>query len=234
MEQSLAAALELPPPYEMVAAHLRRMIQLGLYRPGASMPPEREHAEQLGVSRVTLRNAIRLLGGEGLVETRRGAHGGAFVREPALTPERARFELRARAPELTAAMEFRFVNECSAVERAATRIEPDALDRLEQLAGELAAAGDIGELRQADVRFHLLIAEAAASPLLRAAIVEARLELFVPLELLDLAEMRASSARGHRAIVAALRRGDPRAARRAMAAHLRASDRRLARVLGEG
>ncbi|MBB4660590.1 FadR/GntR family transcriptional regulator [Conexibacter arvalis] len=233
MEQSLASALQLPPPYEMVAAHLRRMIHLGLYRPGASMPPEREHAEQLGVSRVTLRNAIRLLAGEGLVETRRGAHGGAFVRELRVAPERVRFELRARAPELNAAMEFRLINECSAVERAAARIEPQALEELERLTDELAAAGDVGLLRQADVRFHLLIAEAAASPLLRDAIVEARLELFMPLEVLDLAEMRQSSARGHRAIVAALRRGDARAARRAMAAHLRASDRRLSRILAD-
>lgn len=231
MEPTLASALEVPPPYEVVAAHVRRLIQLGLYRPGTSLPPEREHAEQLGVSRTTLRSAIRVLSGEGMIETRRGAHGGAFVREPDVSAERVRYALRERAEELEAVMGFRFVNECSAVERAAPRIGGERLDVLDRLVDELEAATDIGMLRQADVRFHLEIAEAAASPLLRAAIVAARVELFFPLEVLDLAEMRSSSARGHRAVVAALRRGDPRAARRAMAAHLRTSDRRLAAIL---
>jgi len=230
--EPLASALEIPPSYEIVAAHLRRMIQLGLYRPGTSMPPEREHARQLGVSRVTLRGAIRVLAGEGLVETRRGAQGGAFVRRQELPVARIRESLRARAEELEAAMAFRLVAECHAVERAASRIDAAGLAELERHADALAGAEDVGLLRQADVRFHLAIAEAAASPLLRAAIVEARVELFMPLEVLDLAEMRASSARGHRAILAALRRGDARAARRAMAAHLRASSRRLARILG--
>jgi DNA-binding FadR family transcriptional regulator len=67
------------PAYAVVVEHLRRAIHLGQYGPGDKFPPERQLAEQLGVSRLTLRGAIRVLEGEGYVETRRGSTGGVTV-----------------------------------------------------------------------------------------------------------------------------------------------------------
>ena len=55
------------------ADHLRRAIHLGEFKPGDKFLPERQHAEQLGISRVTLREAIRVLEAEGYVEVRRGS-----------------------------------------------------------------------------------------------------------------------------------------------------------------
>ena len=68
--------VELSPAYELVVECIRRAIHIGTYIPGDKLPPERLLAEHLGVSRTTLREAVRVLASEGYVESRRGAHGG--------------------------------------------------------------------------------------------------------------------------------------------------------------
>jgi GntR family transcriptional repressor for pyruvate dehydrogenase complex len=59
--------------YELVVEQLRRAIHIGTYLPGDKLPPERELAQRLEVSRASVREAVRMLEGEGYVETRRGA-----------------------------------------------------------------------------------------------------------------------------------------------------------------
>lgn len=65
--------------FEECVERLLQSISLGLARPGEKLPPERELAAQLGVSRFTLREAIRELADAGWLESRRGRHGGTFV-----------------------------------------------------------------------------------------------------------------------------------------------------------
>src|SRR6056297_555626 len=65
--------------YERVVEQIRRVIYLGRYLPGDKLPPERELAQQLGVSRTTVREAIRMLEGENLIRVKRGATGGIIV-----------------------------------------------------------------------------------------------------------------------------------------------------------
>src|SRR4029079_3166877 len=67
------------PAYELVLEQLRRSIQLGHFLPGDKLPPERDLARQLGVSRTTVREAVRVLEGEGAVEIRRGSAGGIVL-----------------------------------------------------------------------------------------------------------------------------------------------------------
>lgn len=62
-----------------VAEHLRILIHRGEVGPGDRLPAERELAEQLGVARMSLRDAIKVLQADGYVEVRRGARGGTFV-----------------------------------------------------------------------------------------------------------------------------------------------------------
>ena len=61
---------------DLVVEQLRRAIHLGRFVAGDKLPPERELAKQLGVSRTTVRDAVKILEGEGLVQSKRGAAGG--------------------------------------------------------------------------------------------------------------------------------------------------------------
>ncbi|EST39665.1 hypothetical protein N566_00680, partial [Streptomycetaceae bacterium MP113-05] len=68
--------------FEEALEQILQVLRLGLVPVGGRLPAERELAERLGVSRVTLREVLRVLTEEGLVESRRGRYGGTFVRRP--------------------------------------------------------------------------------------------------------------------------------------------------------
>src|ERR1700726_3365404 len=111
-QREAVSRVDIRPAYEVVVDRLRRAILLSVYLPGDKLPPERVHAEQLGVSRVTLREAIRVLEGEGLVEARRGATGGVVVLEHPPARAELRRHLRASIAELEGLADFRMANEC--------------------------------------------------------------------------------------------------------------------------
>ena len=225
--------LEVLPAYEVVLDHLRREIQLGRYLPGQKFPPERAHAELLGVARVTLREAIRALEGEGYVETRRGATGGVIVLENAEPLEQLRDRLRSSIGGLKAASDFRIANERCTAERAATRITRSELRELERTLDALEMSESIGEFRHADSRFHLGIAEASRSDLLRRAVEDGRAAMFSTFDALEFQIFLARTLRAHRRIFEALAEGDSAKAGRAMTSHLRTSWKELEDVLAE-
>lgn len=223
--------LAVPPAYELVLNRLRRAIHLGIYGPGDKLPPERLHAEQLGVSRVTLREAIRVLEGEGYVKTRRGSTGGVTVLDRREAPGQLRRRLRDDIEQLRAVADFRLANERCAAERAATRVSDDDIAALEQAIDALRDSTSIGSFRQADSLFHLRIAETADCELLRQAVEDARAAMFMPLDALDFELMHSSSVRAHTKILDALKEGDAAKAGRAMASHLRHTEAELDAVL---
>src|SRR6201992_4299274 len=67
---------------EIIVDQIRLLMREGQLKPGDRLPPERDLCEQFGVSRVTVREALRMLESSGLVEIRVGARGGAFVTAP--------------------------------------------------------------------------------------------------------------------------------------------------------
>src|SRR6201994_2755219 len=67
---------------EIIVEQIRLLMRQGQLRPGDRLPPERDLCERFGVSRVTVREALRMLESSGLVEIRVGARGGAFVTAP--------------------------------------------------------------------------------------------------------------------------------------------------------
>ena len=71
--------------YELVANQIQRAVHLGLLVPGDRLPAERALAQQLGVARMTVREAIRVLAHEGRITVRRGAHGGMWIRAQDVT-----------------------------------------------------------------------------------------------------------------------------------------------------
>ena len=167
---SLIAPLAARGRAEEVALRIARAIQLGLLADGEQLPPETEFAAQLGVSAMTLREALAMLRQQGLVETRRGRTGGTFVRRPTaphLGPLRDR--LRAMtADELRDLTDEQSAVSGAAARLAATRASTVSVRRLLALAGQLAGAATTGARIMADSRFHIEVAIASNSERLTA------------------------------------------------------------------
>ncbi|MGE0215588.1 FadR/GntR family transcriptional regulator [Mycolicibacterium sp.] len=212
--------VETPAASEVVARHLKRAIHLGIFPAGSKLPRERELAEILNVSRSTLREALQQAKGEGYLDILRGPRGGVFVRTFQPTPDERTRWFEARDSDLSAIYEFRVATEGLAARRAATRITEDDLARLEQVTEVMAHTDSVGEFRSADLAFHLIIAKAAESGLVRRAVEDARAALFLPFLAIGLDEMRLRSVAHHRKIIKALRSQDPDKAARTMSQHL--------------
>ncbi len=226
--------------FEETVERLLTSIKLGLAEPGSRLPPERELAERLGVSRVTLREAIRALQRSGYVESRRGRYGGTFVSQvlPKLSKAAARRLNRQTGHDLDDTLVLRHVLEVGAAEQAATHIRTSALPEGRAAAlGEgnqtavllacyedCARAEDVPEYRRLDSRFHLAVAEVTGSPSLTAAVAEVRMQINGFLDAIPVLERNVTHSEDqHAAIVAAIVAGDPAAARHAMAEHLSAT-----------
>ena len=78
----VATQVRVPKAAELVAAQLRGQIVRGVLGEGDALPPEHELMQRFGVSRPTLREALRVLEGESLLSIQRGAHGGARIHTP--------------------------------------------------------------------------------------------------------------------------------------------------------
>jgi DNA-binding FadR family transcriptional regulator len=222
--------LDVPPAYAVVVDHLRRSIMLGTFGPGEKLPPEREHAERLGVSRVTLREAVRVLEGEGMVEVRRGSAGGTIVRGGDAARADVRRQLRGRLDTILATQEFRLAIEPLAAARAAEHRTKAALKELHRTIAEFEKADSIGPFRRADSIFHLTLARNAACPPLARAVEDARIAMFELVDAFDFTIVVASSLRAHAAILECVEQRDADGARAAMRAHIEETTREIHEV----
>jgi GntR family transcriptional repressor for pyruvate dehydrogenase complex len=225
--------VEIVAAYQLVVERLRRAIHLGQYVPGDRLPSERKLAESLGVSRVTVREALRVLQGEGYVETRRGAMGGPFVVPQAEPTERLREILRDRRQEFESLMDFRIVVEGGSARLAAERSTDEDLARMRGAIEDMTTSENLFRFRQADSAFHLAVANAAANPMLRDAIENARAAMFLPMDSLQQELHLGEWVRRHRDLLRAIEARDAGAAARATRRHIehnRAEIRALLRV----
>jgi DNA-binding FadR family transcriptional regulator len=220
--------------FEETVERLLAVIKLGVVGPGERFPPERELAALLGVSRITLREAIGDLRNAGYVESRRGRFGGTFVRYTPPSPSRV--ELRRIAVEdgdkINDALTFRMAVETGAAQilaqlgedgrddhgrddhrRSRERVRDVLLTRL----GAVNRAGP-QDYRRMDTLFHLAIAELTGSSLLASACADARVRLNDLLNAIPV--LQRNTAAQHTAIVDGILAGDTRRAQRAVAEHL--------------
>jgi DNA-binding FadR family transcriptional regulator len=206
--------------FEETVERLLQVIRLGVVVPGQRLPAERELASRLGVSRMTLREAIRSLQQAGYVESRRGRYGGTFVNEtlPTTTPEMRPGDAAGR---LADALTLRRVLETGAAECAAgCALGQDERRGLRVRLAEAAAAG-LADYRRKDSRLHLAVAEVTGSASLTAAVAQVRARVNELLDSIPLLQPNlVHSNEQHELIVAAILDGDPAAARQAMAEHL--------------
>lgn len=223
-----------PGSYAAVAETIRRAVALGRYLPGDRLPAERALAADLGVARATLREALRLLEGEGMLAIRRGAAGGAVVLPGALGVAADPRTLRERAYQFEDLLDFRLAVEPAAARLAARRRTDEDLARLRAIHEGMRLHTAMPHFRRGDSAFHLAVAGAARNPRLRAAVEDGRVGMFLPLDALDFTVMLAKALEGHRAVLAALEAGDAAGAERAMAGHIEDTRRELHLVLGLG
>ena len=221
--------------FEETVERLLEGVKLGVYAPGDRLPPERELTRRLGISRITLREALRELAAAGYVETKRGRFGGTFILrqpEPMVRDELTR--TARMGAQLDDALTFRRVVETGAAEMAARASL--TMQQRESLAECLAAMYVCGSsgYRPADTRLHLAIADAAGSPMLTASVVEARVQLVDLLNAIPMLGRNLEHANvQHASIVRAILAGDPDRARRAMEEHVAGTAALLNGFLGE-
>ena len=217
---------------ESLAEQLRTLIHQGSLGPGDRLLPERELAEQLGVGRDSLREAIKLLQGSSYVVVRRGAHGGTFVTELEEPYARWLTSMREDLDELNDILDFRIALETRAAALAAVRRDDDDLASQRIAIHKLVEAQGRSSWRLADSAFHAAVAHAARNRRLESSIQYARGELFSPTDHLWFTELVESCQRGHQAVYEAINRRDPLGAAKAMEAHIEDTREELWVILG--
>jgi DNA-binding FadR family transcriptional regulator len=208
---------------EMVAHRVLEMVKAGVLKPGDQLPPERDLALSLNVSRPTVREAIRGLSILGVVRTRQG--GGAYVSEldadALLGP--IQFYLSLENVNIGELYDARSLIESDVARRAAERMTDDELASLEAILDEQAGIlHDAIAFRMSDYRFHETIWAGARNAFLK--------RMGESLNVLGLDfRKRASETEGvlkqsyrdHRQLLRALKSHDPDAAAAAAARHMR-------------
>ncbi|WP_243229449.1 FadR/GntR family transcriptional regulator [Microbacterium sp. CIAB417] len=202
---------------------LRALIADGELRPGDRLPSEGELCEHLGVSRGSLREAIRMLAALGVLDTRHGSgsyvsdlHAADLIKGLGLTvgllPLDSIIEL----------YEMRRALEAHAASLAAARIDDATLDRLDALLADLEGVTDDEQLSELDNQFHSAITAVAGNDALAslADVLRARSRAYRIFETEDAAQIKILSDAGHRAILNALVARDPVAASAAAAGHV--------------
>jgi len=206
--------------FEEALEQILQVVRLGLVPGGERLPAERELAERLGISRVTLREVLKVLQDQGLVESRRGRYGGTFVLPR--TDARGEDELRRRVAEVDIedVLRFREVLEVGAAGLCATHgLSNEQADRLREA---LAATRDapLSEYRRLDTLLHLTVAELSGSPTLTARYAAVRASVNDLLDCIPLLVRNLEhSQRQHTALVEAVLDGDADGAREMMREH---------------
>ncbi|MEU2792240.1 FCD domain-containing protein [Streptomyces sp. NPDC007100] len=208
--------------FEEALEQILQVVRLGLVQDGERLPAERELAERLRISRVTLREVLKVLQDEGLVESRRGRYGGTFVRARPRTAGEDELRRRVEKVDVEDTLRFREVLEVGAAGLCAAHGLDGAGAR--RLREALAATHDapLADYRRRDTMLHLTLAELAGSPSLAAQYAAVRAgvnELLdcIPLLVRNLEHSQAQ----HAALVEAVLEGDADGAREVMGEHCR-------------
>jgi DNA-binding FadR family transcriptional regulator len=218
-----------PTTFEETVERLGTAIRLGLLAPGSQLPPERELADELRISRSTLRQALTTLTQSGHLVAVRGRAGGTFVADQ---PPLADVDSEPLGQQSWDVLDMRVAIEAGAAVLAAERAEEEDLDRLDDLVERMSESTDFEDYRRADIRFHIGIAEAARSPRLVSAMTEVQGQMTELIALIAHPDqvLTRSNAQ-HRRIVAHLRRGDTGRAVRLLREHIEGTEHILAGLL---
>ncbi|MFF8837721.1 FadR/GntR family transcriptional regulator [Streptomyces sp. NPDC015130] len=206
--------------FEEALQQILQVVRLGLVPGGERLPAERELADRMGISRVTLREVLKVLQEQGLVESRRGRYGGTFVLPRVQTADEDELRRRIASVDMEDTLRFREVLEVGAAGLCAAH----GLDTAgaERLRAALAATHDapLAEYRRQDTLLHLTLAELSGSPTLTAQYAAVRATVNDLLDCIPLLVRNLEhSQHQHTALVEAVLDGDADAAREVMREH---------------
>lgn len=210
-----------------VAGRLRAQILDGQYEPDGILPPEGQLGEKLGVSRTVVREAMRILGAQGLVKVSQGKRPRVSPADPQTVVETLSTYLQRGDHSLLDLVEVRLPLEGEIAALAAHRATPEQIAALEATIEDLSAAKNLAARVEADNRFHELLAESTGNPVfsLLLTTVSGTLRRSRSETLARTGVGRALE--GHRAVLDAVRRKDPEASRHAMREHLKMAEQDL-------
>jgi GntR family transcriptional repressor for pyruvate dehydrogenase complex len=228
--ETVFAPVQSQTAFEETLERLGTAIKLGLLQPGERLPAERVLCRQLGISRSTLRQALTALVQSGHLYAARGRSGGTFVAE---SPPPAEAPSEALLADWRDACDQRLAVELAVAVLAADRAGSAALAPLDECVSAMdETLEDFTDFRQADVRWHIGLAEAAGSPRLMAAMTEAQGQMSDLIAYIaHPPELLAWSNQQHARMLAAVRKRDGDRAMRIMAEHLKGTEHVLAGLL---
>ena len=205
---------------ENAARYVRALIFWGELGPGDRLPSSTHLAAHLGISRVTLRLALRSLESTGYLVTTRGAYGGTRVSDNATLHQCWIQWMTLHSHELDDIFEFRTTIDTKLAALAAKRRDDDDLAAMESALAAEREEQHRSSLFRADAGVHRSIARAAHSPRLAAAMETARADLFLPVDQAVFDESETDVYDGHAGIITAIRARDSERAADAAAAHV--------------
>lgn len=215
------------PAYQQVATQLRALILDGRLEPGSRLPTEDKLCTNFGVSRNTVREALRLLSAENLIATTRGATGGTFVTTPDVVGVQQRLQTSLRLLNGTNEISHdelfraRVLLEIPSVREATSRRTDDDLVRLRELAAMVQRADSSLERTTVSEDFHQAIIEIAGNRVI--ALIAPPIWAALTLSWRERGSRHRWAAidHDHDEILRHIERGDGDAAADAMLAHLR-------------
>jgi len=214
---------------EQVAVEIQHYIQAEGLGPGAFLGREEDLATEFGVSRPTLREALRLLASGNLIRASKGPGGGIFVARTAeegmsrSLSDAITMMLETGAITLDELLDVRFLLEVPLAGLAAYQPDEKTVERLREVVerGENAPPDDLETHAANDLEIHRTLAAAAGNRMVQA-LTDWIFEVLQPrlVELLQSAVIHSAVREQHQALLTAVEKGDPARAERAMKDHL--------------
>ena len=212
--------IKVPKSSDVLAERLKQEILSDGYRPGAALPTERELVSTTGLSRGSVREALRILEAQGLVNTRAGRYGGTTVTQPTNDQLAGHINLyiKGRSVTLSALVEVRLALEPMVAALAATRRTEGDLATLRAVADRIkwAADNDLNAFLEENVNWHEAIAAASHNDLLFAFATSVSGLMFEASQIKEFAsaDVRERVLFAHTRIFEAIEAGDADLARR--------------------
>lgn len=222
---ALISPVVVPKAADVLANRLRELIVKGQITPGSFLPTERDLVAESGLSRTSVRDALRVLESEGLITTKVGRTGGSMVTLPGRASVARSVELfvRTHGVRLESLLECRVAVEPTLAGLAAKRRTEEQLAEMEELHAQfVASVDDVASYKNINLDWHLAIARASGNEPLMALMeaISTPIRDAMDYQHVTTPELRAIAVKAHTVILKAIREQDEAAAFKRMDRHV--------------